>query len=479
MHTVSLSLSPNERTINPNIFGQFIEHLGTCIYGGIYDELNPLSNENHLRTDVLEKIRRLSPPTIRFPGGTVVNIYHFEDAIGPVSDRKTKKNLVWGGDLRPEFGPCEFAMFCKSVGAEPMICVNMASGTPEEAGNFVDYMNGTGNTYYANLRRKHGFDEPFNVKYWCVGNECYAEPDIGIQNDVQIYIRDAREFIKFMKLTDPSIELILVGSDDMDGWNKPVLDQLGNFCDYLSYHFYAAHSPHPLYGTFLAEKVFQKKVREFTSLIQTYPSEPQNHNPWYRFPARKHPISLMIDEWNIWDYKDDGAYGLYMNYAWKDAVWVASMINTFINEPLISGANMAQLVNVLSPILSDETGSYEQMIFIPLEFYRKNASGTHVCVELSGAYDIQISDDASIPALSCTCCLNDGRKTLFIVNRDFSSSVSVRIPFDAEATVFSADPEAIANKQNASVSPSLSSLSSDAPFILPAGSICIFKEMKQ
>ena len=197
-----VTLAKGRGTVDEKVYGQFIEHLQDCINGGVYDPKSRFADENGVRTDVRELARRLAPPILRFPGGTVMCLYHWEDAIGPMEKRIRRKNLIWGGEIDPSFGTAEFVRYCREIWAEPMICVNMASGTPEEAGNWVEYCNGTGDSYYAALRRSHGYEEPFNVKYWCIGNECYAEPDIGIQNDVSVYIRDAREFIKFMKLTD-------------------------------------------------------------------------------------------------------------------------------------------------------------------------------------------------------------------------------------------------------------------------------------
>ena len=227
----------NKTALDKRIFGNFIEHIENCILGGVFDKDNPLSDENGIRQDVLEKAKALAPTVLRFPGGTVMGIYHWEEYIGPVEMRRKRKNIVWGNRMCHEFGTAEFIKYCRELGAEPMICVNMPTGSAEEAANWVEYCNGTEDTYYANLRRSHGYEEPFNVKYWCIGNESYAEPDLGIQHDVNVYIRDAWEFTKYMKMTDPTIELVYVGHNEE--WNRKVLDSLGCVCDYLSLHFYA------------------------------------------------------------------------------------------------------------------------------------------------------------------------------------------------------------------------------------------------
>ena len=234
-----ISVSKDVRNeIDRKIFGNFIEHIEHCILYGICDPQNPLSNEDGIRVDVLEKCRELNPPILRFPGGTVIGIYHWKDHIGPIEQRKKGRNLIWGERLCHEFGTAEYIKFCREIGAEPMLCVNMPTGSAEEAANWVEYCNGTEDTYYANLRRSHGYEEPFNVKYWCIGNESSAEPDLGWQHDVNIYIREAWEFTKYMKLTDPTIKLVFVSGNEE--WNRAVLDSLFPVCDYFSVHITTA-----------------------------------------------------------------------------------------------------------------------------------------------------------------------------------------------------------------------------------------------
>ena len=463
--------------VSPMIYGQFIEQLGDCVHGGIYSDSGTLSDENHIRLDVLEKVKRLAPPVIRFPGGTVMCIYHWQDAVGPMEQRKNKKNLIWGGVLRSEFGTAEFVDYCRRVGAEPMLCVNMASGTPEEAGAWVEYCNGTDDTYYANLRRQHGYEEPFHVKYWCIGNECYAEPDIGIQNDVQTYIRDAKEFIKFMKLSDKTIQTVIVGCDDTPNWNKPVLDALQDFTDYFSYHFYASENGQGLYGPFHGEKQFLRKLGELDELLDSYPDQPENYNKWYRFPPRQDKIRLLIDEWNIWEFREDEVYGLHMTYNWRDALWAASMLNNFINDPHIAGCNMAQLCNIIAPILADESGCYEQTIFLPCEQYRKTMYGKRLTVAVDGENGLLIGDNAEMPALSCAAVERGGKRFMALVNRDFDQDCLVRIPFDADGMCYVCeDPCAVNSREEKCFLEKRVHCSAGESVSVPAGAMLLLKE---
>lgn len=394
-----------KNSIDKKIFGNFIEHIENCISGGIFDKGNPLSDENGIRLDVLEKCRELAPTILRFPGGTVMGIYHWQDHVGSVNERKKMRNIVWGGMLCHEFGTAEFVTYCRKIGAEPMICINMPTGTPEEAANWVEYCNGTEDTYYANLRRSHGYEEPFGVKYWCIGNESYAEPDLGIQHDVNIYIRDAWEFTKYMKMTDPSIELIFVGCDEK--WNRAVLDSLAPVCDYLSVHFYS--------GNTLTGKGFESLERfEETTLTDTekligeYNGKEMNFSPWYRIPPRSHNIMIALDEWNIWNLapNEHSKYGLYQEYSWLDALWVADFIIMMIRHSSSIGiANMAQMVNAIAPIMAEKSGSWKQTTFYPVSYFRHNCGEYLLHCEV---------DDSSVAAVAT---LSDGgERSIFLVN---------------------------------------------------------------
>ena len=195
----------------------------------------------------------------------------------------------------------------------------MPTGSAEEAANWVEYCNGTEDTYYANLRRSHGYEEPFNVKYWCIGNESSAAPDLGWQHDVNIYIREAWEFTKNMKLTDPTIKLVFVSGNEE--WNRAVLDSLFPVCDYFSVHMYSGLPDYDRVTKF--ENVVLPRYR---SLLNEYNQKPMEFSLWYRFPPRQDDIKLAVDEWGLWSRKiptEGSKYGLARRYDWKCALWVA------------------------------------------------------------------------------------------------------------------------------------------------------------
>ena len=427
MQPIPVAVSREQKgAVSELIYGQFIEHILTCIQGGVYDPGSRLSDSAGIRTDVLAKLNRFAPPVMRFPGGTIMCQYHWEDAVGPMEQRIRRQNLIWGGELSPEFGTAEFISFCRRLGAEPMICVNMASGTPEEASHWVEYCNGTGNTHYANLRRSHGYEEPFNVKYWCIGNECYAEPDIGIQHDVNIYTRDAMEFIKWMKLTDKSIKTVIVGCDDMD-WNKAVLDKLHAVTDYFSYHHYSGSVDKGPYTPFWGENWLREHLEAIAGLIDTYPETVEDFPTWYRFPPRQEKIKITLDEWNIWDFKADETYGLLQTYCWRDALWTASVLNLLVDAPYIGMANLAQSVNVIAPIVAEEQGSWLQTIAYPLLHYRSRMLGHRLTVTFPNPV-IDGGEAGPIDALRISAVKHaDGHLCIAAVNRDLDNSYAITL----------------------------------------------------
>lgn len=468
---VQVTLGKPIGELDPRIYGQFIEHILTCIEGGIYDPGSPLSREDGIRADVVEKLKEMSPPILRFPGGTITCQYHWEDAVGPKENRIRRKNLIWGGELDPSFGTAEFVSLCREIGAEPMICVNMASGTPEEAGNWVEYCNGTGNTYYANLRRSHGFSEPFNVKYWCIGNECYAGPDIGTQNDVNIYIRDAFEFIKFMKLTDKSIKTVIVACDD-EHWNRSVLDTLHPVTDYFSYHHYSAENGNGLYGPYIGEKSLKDTIGKLTRLLDEYPEQVTDFNPWYRFPPRSGKIRLSIDEWNIWEFRNDETYGLLMRYNWRDALWTASILNLFLANPAVKIANLAQSVNVMAPIITEKECSWYQTIAHPLLEHRNKMLGTGLEVNfISPVISDPVAGEILAISISAVSTL-DNKICLCAVNRDFHDDHALILPCSGgKVTVLAGgSPDATCSStENCVIKEQLTFTGSRV--VLPAGSI--------
>jgi len=415
-------------TISTLQYGQFIEHLGRAVSGGIYDEHSALSDQEGFRKDVLEKVQELRTPLLRYPGGTFTKIYHWEDGIGPKKDRKKRKNLIWGGVEDNHFGTTEFLTYCRKIGAEPFLVVNMATGTPEEAANWVEYCNGTGDTYYANLRRSHGFREPFHVKYWGIGNEEYADTDAGRDQDVQQYIKDSWLFVKLMKLQDPELKLILVGNADDTEWSRQVLAKLAPVCDFLAVHLYAIPADTSYSSLIRSIDQYEKPLLDMESLLSKIPAKASGFNAWYRFPPRTAPVQLAVDEWGIWDINSKKGKGLFQmeyQYNWSHALGVATFLNLFQRHSASIGmATWAQTVNVLAPIMADSLGSYRQTIFTPLKAFR----------DYAGKYTLRSSAvspemEPGIKALDVSSSITEkgDQIILTVVNRDALHAINATI----------------------------------------------------
>lgn len=465
MQKIDIDLQTDSgRPLSPLLFGSFIEHIENCISGGVYAHGHPASDSAGVRQNVLQLAKELRPSALRFPGGTVIGIYHWEEHTGPIEQRIRKRNIVWGGMLEERFGTAEFAAYCQSLGAEPMLCVNMPTGTPEEAANWVEYCNGTGDGHYANLRRSHGYEAPFAVKYWCIGNESHAVPDLGNQHHVADYCSQAMEFIKYMKLTDPAIKIVLVGFDD--AWNQAVLEKLGPVCDYLSIHFYAHADGKG--GQFNQLSAFEDEVVRLQEQLDAVNAAPVEWNRWYRFPHRQGPIKLALDEWNIWNDSnaDAGPYGLSQVYNWQDALWTACFLNMLIRHcDVIEIGCMAQLVNVIAPILADENGCHAQTTYYPVQQYVRFAGETGIICNSS-------TDGIDIAATG-----KNGKTTLFAVNKCKEETL-LFLPFTATAaTILTAPaPDAVCSRLENVVSAEERLLSKTREITLPGYGIAVIRE---
>jgi alpha-L-arabinofuranosidase len=373
--------------VNPMIFGQFIEHLGRCIYGGIYEEGSPLADAQGYRKDVQAAVTRLNPPVLRWPGGNFVSSYHWEDGVGPKDQRPRRFDTAWFAVESNRFGTNDFLEYCRRINAEPYLCINLGTGSIEEAANWVEYCNGVQDTHYANLRRKHGQAEPYNVKYWGLGNEIYGMWQAG-HKSAEDYAKVALEAAKMMKWVDPSIHLIACGAGDPQ-WNATVLETLGPVVDYLSVHFYTGSDDY--YETLASIKNVERLLREADGAIEFASAKLRGKpRPPVEFPLRTKRIEIAFDEWNVWYRRRDGRdravkAKLEEPYNLRDALWTTSMLHVFQRwGDKVTMANLAQMVNVIAPIMTSPQGLYLQPNFFPLELYRARCGGEVVSSSSTG-----------------------------------------------------------------------------------------------
>ena len=361
---ITLDLERQLGRVDRRIFGGFIEHLGRCIYGGIFDEGSPLADARGFRTDVLDALRPLKMPMLRWPGGNFVSGYHWLDGVGPKDQRPRKSELAWHAEESNRFGTDEFIEYCRELATEPYICINMGTGTIDEAQAWVEYCNGTGNTHWANLRRQNGHEEPYNVRYWGLGNELYGGWQLGAMAAAD-YVQKAREFSKVMKLTDPSIELISCGQNGWDDWDRVVIEGLASIVDYHSIHIYTGHPDY--YRNVFEPHQAERAIRICSAFIEEA-----------RYNQRiTRPIGIAYDEWNIWFKARTAEHrrsGIEEQYDLSDALAFATYLNIFIREcKNVPIANLAQMVNAIAPIFTNPDGLFLQTIYHPLRLYAEHS----------------------------------------------------------------------------------------------------------
>jgi alpha-N-arabinofuranosidase len=412
--------------VDRRIFGGFVEHLGRCIYGGVFDEGGPLADERGFRTDVLDAVRSLAPAHVRWPGGNFVSGYHWVDGIGPAPQRPRRTELAWGAEESNRFGTDEFMAWCESVGTEPVICLNMGTGTLDEALAWVEYCNGNGDTYWANRRRANGHPEPYGVRYWGLGNEMYGEWQVG-QRTAEDYVAAARQWARALRRYDPDLVLISCGQTGMEPWDQVVIDGLAPFVDLHSIHLYTGSADY--WANVLAPHHAERTLRVVGALIDRA-----------RYDQRiDREIGVAYDEWNVWYRTDDGC--LEERYNLADALAVATYLNVFVRQcATVKMANLAQLVNAIAPIVTSVEGMFRQSIFHPFRLASAHTqelalssfvdSGTHGFRAPPTSRWAQRIDDLGPFQLLDVAASRDtaGRNlTVSVVNRDPDRAATTRI----------------------------------------------------
>ena len=369
--------------VDPLLFGNFAEHLGRMIYGGIYEEGSPRSDARGFRTDVMQAVRDLGVSLLRWPGGNFVSSYTWTDGIGPKDQRPARLDLAWNDVESNRFGTDEFLAYAEAIGAEPYICVNLGLGTIDEARNWVEYVNSPQPTYWANLRRQNGRDEPWGVTYWALGNEIDGPWQMGHKN-AEDYSKMALEAAKAMRAVDGSIRLVASGSSnygaDWIHWNRTVLQTLRNEVDYIAIHTYINNRADDV-ERFLGQS--QLNVERYISVTENLIEE-------VRTGPNPRPIYIAYDEWNVW-YRTGNREKLEEIYNFEDALAMGMFFNTFFRHAdTVKMANLAQMVNVIAPIMTNETGLFLQPIYFPIAEYGRQRGNTSLDVWVSSpTYQIQ------------------------------------------------------------------------------------------
>ena len=420
---------------SPFLLGQFVEHLEGCVYDGIWTK-----DGSTLRLDTLELLKRLKIPMIRYPGGNFASGYHWEDGIGPRSERPSRHDVAWQAEETNQVGTDEFLALCEQLDAEPYLVVNDGSGTPEEAAAWVAYCNLPVDTEQGRRRASNGHPQPYNVKYWGIGNEVWGPWQIGTTSATE-YVNRLKRFSQAMKAVDPSIKIVAVGNNPLSDdpqepaalWNKEVLEGASFEFDLLSWHIYQpeqeswkeTYEPFSLFASICAAPLDLEKI------IHRVAKEIQESEG-------KGRITQCIDEWNIWLPPGEKAKSMHqVTFTLRDCLYVAAVINIFIrNFDKVDIANLAQLVNVLPLIQTNEIKAISTAIYFPFvlaaemeeQVIKTNiVSPTFNSQELGA--NVQAHENIPYLDVSATQCKDGEAVSLLVINRHPEKRMSLEIDF--------------------------------------------------
>ena len=427
--------------IDERVYGAFLEHLGRAIYTGIYEPGHPTADKNGMRGDVAKLVKDLKIPMVRYPGGNFVSAYNWEDGVGPRDQRPTRLDLAWHTSDNNAVGVHEFADWCELVDTEMMLAINLGSRGLDEARNFLEYVNGPTGSYWGDLRKKNGRAEPFDVKLWCLGNEMDGPWQVG-HKTAHEYGRLATEVAKTMRAFDKNLELIVCGSSNSDmktypDWEREVLEHSYEVADHISLHMYFANREKNTANYLALNEKLDRYIATVASTIEFVKTKKRSN----------HKVYISFDEWNVWYHSNkqdrkilDGNGGwphaphlLEDIYNFEDVLQVGLILNTFIRRSdVVKLACIAQLVNVIAPIMTDPKGAaWRQTIYYPYYFASVYGRGTalQLAVNTPG-YDAEHGDDIGYVDISGVHNEEDGTLSFFAVNRHASESIELEVSLE-------------------------------------------------
>ena len=427
--------------INRRLFGSFVEHLGRGIYQGIYEPGHPTADKNGMRGDVAQLVRDLDIPMVRYPGGNFVSAYNWEDGIGPRDKRPTRLDLAWHTSDSNAVGVHEFIDWCDTVNTKPMLAINLGSRGLDQARNFVEYINGPTGSYWGDLRKSNGRKDPWDVKLWCLGNEMDGPWQVG-HKTADEYGRLANETAKALRAFDSSLELIVCGSSHSymptyPDWERTVLEHTYDAVDHISLHMYFNNRAQNTANYLAMNARLEEYIGTVASTIEFVRARKRS----------KKRVYISFDEWNVWYHSNeqdrkilDGAEGwphaprlLEDIYNFEDVLQVGCIINTFIRRSdIVRIACIAQLVNVIAPIMTDPGGSaWRQTIYWPFMLASRYGRGTalQLAVEVP-TYDAAVADKVPWLDIAGVHNSNAGTLTFFAINRHGSETIEAEIALE-------------------------------------------------
>ena len=422
--------------IDKRIYGSFIEHLGRAVYDGIYCPGHPGADKNGFRNDVKDLIRELNVPIIRYPGGNFVSNFYWEDSVGPVEERPKRLELAWRSLEENKVGLNEFATWAKDVNADVMMAVNLGTRGISDACNILEYCNHPGNTKYSDLRIRHGYKEPHKIKTWCLGNEMDGPWQIG-HKTMEEYGRLAEETAKAMRLIDPTIELVSCGSSSLNmptfpDWEAVTLTHTYDYVDYVSMHQYYGNQENDSQDFLACSDDMDKFIRTVIATCDYVKAKKRG----------KKNINISFDEWNVWFHSKAVENDITENHPWQvappmlediytfeDALLVGLMLITLMKHAdRVKMACLAQLVNVIAPIMTEANGgvTWKQTIFYPFMHASTYGRGTALLPVISTPkFDTSRHED--VTAVEAVAVYNEERDevTVFAVNRSLNDDAQM------------------------------------------------------
>lgn len=431
--------------VSPWIFGGFLEHLGRSIYEGVFDPGSAHADDDGMRTDVIDALAELEMTIVRYPGGNFTSGYHWEDGVGPTDERPTVRELAWQSLEPNTFGTDEFISLCRKLNWQPMLAVNLGTGTPEEARNWLEYCNAPVGSRYADLRRANGSTDPHHVPVWCLGNEMDGPWQIG-HVPAEHYAIRAQQAAKMMRDTDRTIVTVACGSSSPAmptylEWDRTVLEHLGSLADYVSLHRYVGNE--------------SDDTADFLALSASIDAQIESVDACARFVQAKRKSKqrayLCFDEWNVWYRARGGAYAdgqgkfapplLEEVYNVEDALVVGLFLNSFIRHAdVVKIANLAQLVNVIGPILTRGDELLKQSIFYAFRMISTRKHGISLRPQVDGPSYASASH-GDVTFLDASAILDGNQLHVFAINRDLETHMplTVRLADGAMTRVVSSE----------------------------------------
>lgn len=450
--TVTLDPAFTVSPVRRRTFGAFVEHLGRCVYTGIHDPGHPTADEDGFREDVIALVRELGVSTVRYPGGNFVSGYRWEDGIGPVEKRPARLDLAWHSTEPNTVGVDEFMRWCAKAGVEPMMAVNLGTRGTQEALDLLEYCNIPGGTWWSDQRRANGAPEPYGVRMWCLGNEMDGPWQVG-HKTAEEYGRLAAETASAMRMIDPDLELVVCGSSGshmptFGTWEATVLGETYDHVDHVSAHTYYHEADGDL-ASFLASAMDMDAFVD--SVVATADAVRAARKATKR-------ITISFDEWNVWYIHAAESVVptdwpvaprlLEDHYSVADAVVVGNLLISLLrHSDRVVSASLAQLVNVIAPIMTEPGGRvWRQTTFHPFALTSRHARGQVLRVELATpTQETAKFGDAPVLDAVATHDADTGELTVFAVNRSVHDATTVEVDVRAFGAVRLVEAVTLAN----------------------------------